>query len=84
MGAYGAALYAKEYEEEGKCSTLLPKEALVNFSMTSSARRCDKCANSCLLTINSFSNGESYISGNRCERGSGQIDGRAKKYAKSL
>lgn len=79
MGAYGAAIYAKEQEEEGKSSNLLPKESLTNFSIKSFVRRCDKCQNNCLLTINSFSNGESYISGNRCERGSGSVEAGTKR-----
>ena len=69
MGAYGAALYSKEHEAES--STLLDKEELMNFNMIASCRRCEKCTNHCLLTINTFSHGESFISGNRCERGSG-------------
>jgi len=71
MGAYGAALIAKERYQEGEASTLLAKELLEHFSMKVSNRRCDKCMNQCLLTINHFSNGESYIAGNRCERGLG-------------
>ena len=39
--------------------------------MTSSFRRCGKCGNNCLLTINKFSTDEEFISGNRCERGLG-------------
>jgi len=74
MGAYGAALYAREHEEEGKPSLLLSKEALDKFNMTSSVRRCDKCQNNCLLTINTFSDGKKYTSGNRCEKGSGAVD----------
>ena len=57
---------------DNKTSSLLTKDALIEFSMNTSSRRCDKCTNHCLLTINKFSNGESFISGNRCERGSGQ------------
>lgn len=72
MGAYGAALYSKDHEMDNKTSSLLTKDALIEFSMNTSSRRCDKCTNHCLLTINKFSNGESFISGNRCERGSGQ------------
>ena len=70
MGAYGAALYAKEHEVIGDKTWLLTQEELKKFSMSSSNRRCDKCTNHCLLTINTFSNGESFISGNRCEKGS--------------
>ncbi|CRZ34832.1 putative CoA-substrate-specific enzyme activase [Herbinix hemicellulosilytica] len=69
MGAYGAALYAKEHEEEGKLSSLLSSKDLKNFTMHSSVKRCEGCQNNCLLTINTFSDGNSYISGNRCERG---------------
>ncbi|MDI9489058.1 MAG: acyl-CoA dehydratase activase-related protein [Bacillota bacterium] len=79
MGAYGAALYAKEHEEEGKSTDLLSKEEIKDFSISTSGKRCDKCPNHCLLTINTFSNGESFISGNRCERGSGQVDNNKNK-----
>ena len=71
MGAYGAALIAKERYQEGDVSSLLPKEQLTNFAMQSSNRRCGRCTNQCLLTINIFSNGEKFIAGNRCERGLG-------------
>ncbi|OOM79845.1 2-hydroxyacyl-CoA dehydratase [Clostridium sp. BL-8] len=71
MGAFGCALIAKDrYVEETK-STLLPKEKINKFEMTSSFRRCGKCGNNCLLTINKFSTEEEFISGNRCERGLG-------------
>lgn len=86
MGAYGAALYSKEHEnaeweekQEDMVSTILSNEALSSFSMSSSCRRCEKCTNHCLLTINTFSNGESFISGNRCERGSGCEEPKNKK-----
>ncbi|MDF2543358.1 MAG: putative CoA-substrate-specific enzyme activase [Herbinix sp.] len=74
MGAFGAALIARERweeSEEKEPTTLLPLEALTGFIMDTAFRRCDKCGNHCLLTVNSFSNGESYIAGNRCERGLG-------------
>jgi predicted CoA-substrate-specific enzyme activase len=71
MGAYGAALIAKERYRDGETTTLLPKEALIDFTMKASNKRCDKCQNQCLLTVNCFSNGESYVAGNRCERGLG-------------
>ncbi len=71
MGAFGCALIAKDrYVEETK-STLLPKEKIDKFEMTSSFRRCGKCGNNCLLTINKFSTEEEFVSGNRCERGLG-------------
>ena len=33
--------------------------------------RCKGCTNACLLTINKFSGGRQFVSGNRCERGLG-------------
>ncbi len=105
MGAFGAALIAKEaYEKNEKedlsnekayqdaekdnlindivsrdveeisnrsTTTLISPEQLQDFQMTATNRRCNKCTNQCLLTVNQFSNGESFISGNRCERGLG-------------
>ena len=65
--------------KEEKLSSILSKEALMNFDMSSSSRRCERCTNHCLLTVNSFSSGESFISGNRCERGSGQEESKEKK-----
>lgn len=52
-------------------SNLLSKNEIDDFNMTSSFRRCGKCGNNCLLTINKFSTDEEFISGNRCERGLG-------------
>lgn len=71
MGAFGAALIGKERYEEGYESTLLAKEALDNFNITTSHKRCKRCGNQCLLTISSFQNKETFTSGNRCEKGAG-------------
>lgn len=71
MGAFGCAIIAKERCEENHKTTILPENEISNFEMESSFRRCGKCGNNCLLTINKFSTGEEFISGNRCERGSG-------------
>ena len=72
MGAFGAALIARErYEESGKESTLLRPEELGNFQTEISTRHCGLCGNNCLLTINTFSDGREFITGNRCERGAG-------------
>jgi predicted CoA-substrate-specific enzyme activase len=71
MGAFGCALIAKDRYVKGAKSTLLPKEKIDKFEMASSFRRCGKCGNNCLLTINKFSTEEEFISGNRCERGLG-------------
>jgi len=72
MGAFGAALIAKERYEIGYESQLLPADQLDSFSAETTMKRCGLCGNNCLLTIKHFSNGESFISGNRCERGAGQ------------
>ena len=71
MGAYGAALIAGERYREGERTTLLPSSELKAFAVNTSHKRCSGCQNRCLLTINKFSTGESFIAGNRCERGLG-------------
>jgi predicted CoA-substrate-specific enzyme activase len=71
MGAYGAALIARERYTCGEESSFLTKEELAGFSVKSDHRRCSHCTNHCLLTINTFSGGENYTAGNRCERGLG-------------
>lgn len=72
MGAFGAALIAKERYCEGYQTTLLKESDLDKFSVEIDMRRCGKCANNCLLTINKFSDGRTFVSGNRCERGAGK------------
>ncbi|OOM79560.1 activator of (R)-2-hydroxyglutaryl-CoA dehydratase [Clostridium puniceum] len=71
MGAFGCAIIAKERYLESEKSTLLPRHRIDEFKMTASFRRCGKCGNNCLLTVNRFSTEEEFISGNRCERGLG-------------
>mgnify|MGYP005784695445 FL=1 len=66
MGAYGAALYAKS--KHPTHSELLDEEALRNFSCKSQYAQCQHCTNHCKLTINTFSSGKRFISGNRCDR----------------
>ena len=68
MGAYGAAIYAMESAGESPASTLLTLEQLQNFTHTSKAAVCPGCTNHCALTINTFSDGGKFISGNRCEK----------------
>ncbi len=72
MGAFGAALISRERYEEGYHSSLLGKSQLNEFNLNTVISRCGLCSNNCLLTINKFGNGESFISGNRCERGAGK------------
>lgn len=70
MGAFGCALYAKE--RSNGTSSLIPKEELENFSYTSKSAQCGGCTANCQLNIISFGKGRSFISGNRCEKGSGK------------
>lgn len=72
MGAFGAALIAKERFDEQYKSTLVNYDELDNFTVDTSMKRCGLCGNNCLLTINKFSDENSFISGNRCERGAGK------------
>ncbi len=75
MGAYGAALLSKEQYETNLDmeyhSSLAKPEDLDKLEITINHVRCNGCENHCLLTINKFNNGAKYISGNRCEKGSG-------------
>lgn len=71
MGAFGAALIARERAGEDFQTTLLKGSELDSFQAQSSMKRCGLCGNNCLVTVNSFSNGVSFFSGNRCERGAG-------------
>jgi predicted CoA-substrate-specific enzyme activase len=72
MGAFGAALIAKERYAEGTMSSIIDSNELKKFNTNTSMRRCGLCANDCLLTINHFSDGRNFVSGNRCERGAGK------------
>ena len=71
MGAYGCALIAKREYTPDKQTTLLSKADAEHITSTVKQVRCGKCTNNCLLTVNRFSDGKSFVSGNRCERGSG-------------
>lgn len=72
MGAFGAALIAREKYTEGEPSTMLSFDEIINLQFETSMTKCKGCTNSCRLTINKFSGGRQYISGNRCERGIGK------------
>lgn len=70
MGAFGAALIARS-KYEGQCTSMLPLDEIASLDFDTSMVRCKGCTNSCLLTVNRFSGGRKYITGNRCERGIG-------------
>lgn len=70
MGAFGMGLICRTaYHADQVKSTLLTKEDLSKLHVTTSIRHCGKCTNNCLLTVNTFNDGRSFITGNRCERG---------------
>ncbi|MBQ3915830.1 MAG: 2-hydroxyacyl-CoA dehydratase, partial [Ruminococcus sp.] len=70
MGAFGCALYAKE-KSTGE-SGIINKTDLDNFSYTSKSAQCGGCTANCQLNIINFGRGRNFISGNRCEKGSGK------------
>jgi len=72
MGAFGAALIARERYSEGYQTTMLPIEKINTLQFETSMAKCKGCTNNCRLTINKFTGGRQYISGNRCERGLGK------------
>ena len=68
MGAYGAALYGKGRARADQVSTVLDREALAGFRQETESRQCGLCGNNCQLTVNTFADGATFISGNRCDR----------------
>lgn len=83
MGAYGAALYAKQMMEHEKQhqkttgeqeaaatkdSDILNYEELKEFTYSIKSVTCNGCNNHCQLTVNDFGNGRRFIGGNRCEK----------------
>lgn len=69
MGAYGAALIARENYETGEVTEMLVLEKLREFSAETSQSRCNLCSNTCQLTVTRFGDDRTFVSGNRCERG---------------
>ena len=69
MGAIGAALLTKERMKDGR-RTFIGLDALEHFSYTQTANSpCPFCMNHCKRTIITFSNGSSWVTNNRCEKG---------------
>ncbi len=66
MGAFGAALIARERHEKGRASSMLSIEQINALTFETKLSRCQHCTNHCLLTINQFNGGRRYITGNRC------------------
>ena len=72
MGAFGAAIIAQERWQGQTLSSMLNTEALEKFSVKNQMVRCGQCTNHCPMTVNRFSDGRKFITGNRCEKGLGK------------
>lgn len=69
MGAYGAALIARERYQPGYESSFITPDELCKFSVEKQVDNCKMCGNRCRIIINTFNDGRRFISGNRCEKG---------------
>ena len=67
MGAFGAALIAKQ-NDTGAPSSMLSLAEIEALAYRSKTTRCGGCSNRCMLTINTFAGGRRHITGNRCEK----------------
>ena len=67
MGAYGAALYAKQMKK-GEASGILSYGEMKEFTYSIKSVTCKGCNNRCQLTVNDFGAGRRFIGGNRCEK----------------
>ncbi len=68
MGAYGAALYAKQMKKHSGYSGILSYEQMKQFRYAIKSVTCHGCNNRCQLTVNDFGGGRKFIGGNRCEK----------------
>lgn len=75
LGAYGAALIARDRAHEAAlagqqaASSLVGADMLASFDPVYSAYRCDGCEKSCMLSLVDFGDGRVFVSGNRCSEG---------------
>lgn len=72
MGAFGAALAARKSAEANKDRFANPFTAIYNLETIAKFKThqivCKGCENACAVTQFIFSNGQSFYSGNRCEK----------------
>ena len=68
MGAFGAALYAKQTHKGDGYSGILSYEDMKAFTYSIKSVTCNGCNNRCQLTVNDFGGGRRFIGGNRCEK----------------
>ncbi len=83
MGAYGAALLARDRAGAAGTSEILSREEIDNLQVKHTNVHCGRCSNNCLLTVNTFGEGRRFITGNRCEKGAGKTN-KEKKDAPNL
>ena len=75
LGAYGAALIARDRALEAARagrrveSALVGADMLASFDPVYSAYRCDGCEKACMLSLVDFGDGRVFVSGNRCSEG---------------
>ncbi|MCR5625757.1 MAG: acyl-CoA dehydratase activase-related protein, partial [Lachnospiraceae bacterium] len=74
MGAFGAALIARERYVKGEETSMLSIKQINEMEYTTTMSKCKGCTNNCRLTINRFTGGRQFISGNRCEKGIGKAN----------
>lgn len=85
MGAIGAALKAKEHYKEHPDSTFIDLNELDCFSYKQEANiPCPFCENHCKRGVVTFSNGNKWVTNNRCERGEILGDIKKEKVKKHL
>ena len=72
MGAFGAALIARERYDGISDSSMLSINKINSLTYETKLTHCQGCTNHCYLTINKFSGNRQFITGNRCERGLGK------------
>lgn len=86
MGAIGVALITKErIQTQNQQRTFIGLDAMDKFFYTQESNSpCPFCANHCKRTIVKFSNGQSWVTNNRCERGEILGDPREAKVREQL
>ena len=72
MGAFGAALIARERYDGISDSSMLSIDKINSLTYETKLTHCQGCTNHCYLTINKFSGNRQFITGNRCQRGLGK------------
>ena len=72
MGAFGAALIARERYLQCQGTTMLSLEDIEALEYSTTMTKCRGCTNNCRLTVSHFSGGRKFITGNRCEKGLGK------------